>query len=288
MPHPLVRQNPAWTNSALLRQWDDIERLVGRAHMPKVTKHTANKLIAKEYGTGAYGTVMPTNTKGIVVKVTSDPSEAKFAYVLQLLGKYPQGIVKYHEVFRLHGSHNSRPVFVLWREEAYDVGESLPEESEYMLEEMRQKLDPAFRLTYSPELKERHLKPIKSAVQTYRKRTGYEHGGSGPNMIDGFWVWVQGEDVRAGFDVDAGRAVADDMAHSGNGRLVGAAIRDMIDQDLVLADVHAGNVGRVKRNGQFRTVITDPGNVTELTHKFDKYKVPTVEEAIGSRKTAAR
>ena len=285
MPHPLARRNPAWTNSALLKQWDDIERLVGHANMPKVTKKTAERLVAKEYGSGAYGTVMPTNTKGLVAKVTSDPSEAKFAYVIQRMGKYPEGVVKYKDVFRLHGNKDGRPIFILWREEAYDVGKSLSEESNYMLIVMRDKLDPAFQLTYSPEMRDQHMGPINTAIRTYKNRTGFEHGGEGPTWIDGFWVWAGGEDRRAGFDVDAARAIADDMAHGDSGRLVGAAIRDLIDRNLVLADVHPGNVGRVHRRGQMRTVIIDPGNVTALTHQYDKYRVPTVEEAIGSART---
>ncbi len=288
MPHPLVRQNPAWTNSALLRQWDDIERLVGRARMPKVNSHTANKLVAQEYGSGVYGTVMPTNTKGIVVKVTSDPTEATFAYMLSKMGRYPEGIVKYYDVFELEGERRGRPIYVLWREEAYDVGKSLTRQAANMLVDLRSEIDPAFRLTYSEPERSEHLRPIKSAARAYRKHTGYERGGSGPNLVGKAKMWLSDKDVRAGYGIDAARAIADNLAHGDSGRLVGAAIRDLIDRDILLADIHPGNVGKVPRRGQMRTVITDPGNVGFLTNKHHKYEVPTIEEAIRRGRRARR
>lgn len=251
--------------------------------MPKVTAKTAEKLKAKEYGSGAYGTVMPSNTKGIVVKVTSDPTEATFAYVVQKLKKYPEGMVRYHEVFRLHGKHDGRPIYIIWREEAYDVGKSLTEEAEEMLFDIRDHADPAFRLTSWPDLKERNLDTIVHAARKYRKHTGYEHGGSGPGFVDAIVLLFSGDLNKAGYGVSAARAIADDMAHGDSGRLVGAAIRDLIDQDILLADIHPGNVGKVPRRGQRRTVITDPGNVAALTDRYDRYLVPTVEEALGKR-----
>lgn len=286
-----VRPNPAWTNHALFRQWDDLEYLVGHANMPKITSKTAHKLKAKEYGSGAYGTVMPSNTKGIVVKVTSDPTEATFAYVVQKLRKYPEGMVKYYEVFRLDGTHSERPIYIIWREEAYNVGKSLTPQAEEMLLALRDHADPAFQLTSWPDLKEENLGPIVSAAKTYRKHTGYEHGGTGPGFVDAIKLLFSGDLTKAGYGVAAARAIADDIAHGDSGRLVGAAIRDLIDQDILLADIHPGNVGKVPRRGQKRTVITDPGNVATLTDRYDRYLVPTVDEALGksvSKRRASR
>jgi hypothetical protein len=72
--------------------------------------------------------VAPTATAEIVFKVTSDPLEAHFvASALLIASKnksvgWPVGIVRYENIVQLEGSYRRRPVFGLWREEAYDVG----------------------------------------------------------------------------------------------------------------------------------------------------------------------
>ena len=81
------RKNPAWSNAAVTRRWNAIERLVGRAHMPL---RSGAKL--KEYGTGRYGVALPTATKGVVLKVTTDESEA---LVAAWLAAHPEDVAAY-------------------------------------------------------------------------------------------------------------------------------------------------------------------------------------------------
>jgi 8-oxo-dGTP pyrophosphatase MutT (NUDIX family) len=54
------------------------------------------------------------------------------------------------------------------------------------------------------------------------------------------------------------------MAKSDSGRLVGTTLLSLLDQSVLLADVHNGNIGRVERG----IVITDPGHMMPLTAKF--------------------
>src|SRR5271170_7394907 len=93
-----VRLNPEWTNSALYRQWSDIKARVGEDWMPKLNQKTSSKLKAIEYGTGAYGTVMPTHDPDVVVKITSDPTEAQFVATVLEIGEQPEGLVRYEHV----------------------------------------------------------------------------------------------------------------------------------------------------------------------------------------------
>lgn len=252
--------------------------------MPVVSVHTGTRIQAQEYGTGIYGTVMPTNKPRLVVKITSDPAEARFAYILSNLpkSKYPPGLVRYHRVYQLQGTHENRPIFVLWREEAENVGaiRSDTETANYLYA-IRDHADPSFRLTYDEEMRQSHVRPIAEADKKYRGKTGYEHRGKGPDIFKRAGLAISSEDTAAGFGVQAARAIADDMSHHNKeAPLVGAAIRDLIDNGVVLADVHPGNVGQVLRRGRWQNAITDPGNVAFLTRKYDNYYPPTVSEAL--------
>jgi hypothetical protein len=291
MPHPLVFLNPAWTNAALLRDWDRIQQIARLpALMPRVDEHTARRLIAHEYGSGAYGTVMPTGTPGLVFKVTSDPTEARFAAVARTLKPYPHGLVQYGPVIQLQGAHDGRPIYALWREEAFDVGNVLPPNSwtGMRLEQIRGYAEPAFRLTYTPQSRKSHLAPILRSSKRYAGHTGFEHNGYGPSPLRRFGVWLEGRDARAGFGVDAVIALANEIAHDREAPLVGAAIRDLGRKGLLVGDVHEGNIGRVRRDGRMQVVITDPGNVAFLTNRYDAVKVPTLADVASTRPMKAR
>lgn len=274
--------NPAWTNSALLRHWDQLERVVGAGKMPKVTRHTMDKIIAVEYGTGAYGTVMPTKTPGVVVKITSDPSEAHFAYVATTeLKDYPAGLVEYGKVFHLRGHHDHRPIFILWREEAYKVGEVIPErsEAERLLMSIRDHSNVTYRVTTQSDRPNETKSQIVDAARSYRGITGYEDHGT-----PGFWrkaeQTIAGQVAKAGYGIDVAYQLANDLAEENVVPLVGEALRDLLDQGILLADVHTGNVGLVKRRGKMQAVITDPGQVVFLTDVYDDIWPPSVDDVV--------
>ena len=81
-----------------------------------------------EYGCGYFGCVMPTHAPNVVLKLTTDKSEALFASLAASLGDdQPPGVVKYFAVVKLRGvtaklDGDDHDVYLLWREEAYDVG----------------------------------------------------------------------------------------------------------------------------------------------------------------------
>lgn len=98
-----------------------------RQHVPEswlprtMTESGRNKPVVEEYGCGHYGCVMPTNEPDLVMKLTSDPSEAWF--IARALTLEPtSGIVEYKKIFALDATHKSRSLFVLWRTEAHDIG----------------------------------------------------------------------------------------------------------------------------------------------------------------------
>jgi hypothetical protein len=75
-----------------------------------------------EYGCGVYGCVIPTHDRNIVLKLTTDDTEAEFASGLANKLVAPV-CVKYHRVVETSITHNARQVFLLWRDVAFDVGD---------------------------------------------------------------------------------------------------------------------------------------------------------------------
>ena len=152
----MLRTNPPWSDKILTKHWAALEARVGAAWMPvavaehkglaavrrrlpyaqdaeramleeRISKLERRKknLGFREYGCGHYGCVMPTATPGLVIKVTTDATEAAFvaAYLSMPPRERPAGIVPYHRIIAIRSeSHMKRPVFVLWRDEAQHVG----------------------------------------------------------------------------------------------------------------------------------------------------------------------
>jgi hypothetical protein len=80
------------------------------------------KPVVEELGCGHYGCVMPTHEPNLVFKLTTDVSEA--AFVARALELEPTaGIVEYRGIYSTGLAHKGRPLFVLWRTEAFSVGE---------------------------------------------------------------------------------------------------------------------------------------------------------------------
>lgn len=126
-PNPALdfEPNPAWVTKSIAGAFETINERVPAKWHPRLS-HTRQKhgsLIAKlkEYGCGAYGCVLPTLDDGTVLKVTTDVTEAQFAGELAatLIAKI---CVDYRMVMQLAERYKKRPVFLLWRESAEDVG----------------------------------------------------------------------------------------------------------------------------------------------------------------------
>jgi hypothetical protein len=279
--NPRAYPNPAWTNKLLARDWDALTRLVGPARMPQLESRAGSRLVAREYGSGVYGTVMPTRTPGLVLKITSDPTEAHVAAVAREMRPYPPGLVRYGHVVRLEGHREGRPLYALWREEADDVGEVIDPEGRaaHDLNEIRKAADPSFRMTYTPDNRTRSLQHIIDAANRYEGHTGYEDGGPGPGPLRRVELTLKGPPARAGFGLDVFVLFAQDLAAGREAPLVGKTLLYFASRGLILADVHPGNLGRVTRNGRRVVVITDPGNVAFLASDYDAVQPPKLGAA---------
>jgi hypothetical protein len=322
-----MKRNPPWADKILSTHWAALEARVGAAWMPvratedprlaklKSDLDYADARIAKgeqiawredvairyrtvakrkpkgfkEYGCGRYGCVMPTGTPGIVIKVTTDKTEAAFvaAYLSMPKNKRPV-VVPYHRLIAIRSeSYSRRPVFVLWRDEAQYVGdvhgwirnEVRDFEKQYYLDSF----DKAFPL----------MMTCLGAGRSIRKLIG--RGAPLKTLHDA--VAMMGDAWEAGarthlpthlfknktkhlaWLLTVFRACATGVTDEPMGSHIGQALLESFDAGLLLADVHINNIGMptgalLERIGM-APIITDPGHAIALD---DRYNGVQVEE----------
>lgn len=170
------KQNPAWVTKHLADSWVTLEQKVPTKWLPKLDRTTSKgkRLVAEipEYGCGAYGCVMPTNDPQIVLKLTTDDTEAQFA--ARLANQLPVPIVtKYELVMQLPtAKRQGRDVYLLWREAAEKVGEVdkvVGEHAEIAIDKQHKAAQAAFDKLARGEKAERELAAWQVALQGMAK-----------------------------------------------------------------------------------------------------------------------
>jgi hypothetical protein len=224
------RGNPAWVTKILAKNYVDLEEEVPPKWLPKITKASASagKLTAtmKEYGCGAYGCVLPTLDPRVVLKLTTDTTEAEFAHGLADKLSRPV-VVKYHLTRALPDRYRGRDAFLLWRDSADQVGKLIEAVAE----------------------RGGDVKAADKAIAKQHKAAqdafdALHEGRPAQKLLD---RWVDAAD-------EMGRAIPElsDLAKN----MIAVLRKDKV----FFGDVHDGNLGLV--NGHW--VIVDPGHVAVL------------------------
>lgn len=266
-------ENPPWADRALKLNWDAVEA----AGLPLPVR-SSQKWKFEELGCGHYGCVMETSDPTIVFKLTSDPTEAEFIQLAKPLG-WPNGIVRYYAIMPLDFTFRRRTVYAIWREAAFDVGGLQPrygfDRQDY---ELRSRQDFTHNLTAFKENAARFRDQLKrskkpDALWAEAKRLEqWAWNNVGLEDAQGAWGFRYINNQRGAYRLAASyracAVIAETMEHTYLSDLVGGAFSFYMDNGFLLADVHAGNVGRVNREdydpGEGPWVITDPGHVVVL------------------------
>lgn len=280
-------QNPGWV-VALLEQaqasWDVPSDWIPDPDAPAL-------------GCGYYGCALRTPIDGAILKFTSDESEAAFAALTLRRGGVPQdiGLVRYFGVYEIPGAtFRGGQIYALWREETprtlLDARDtySAPGADTHALQAYKQLGDELYRMVDN----------IPADVAFQRLAAAQEH----LDMWGEAWDTSHQEPVldafarnrlamgRAGDVINAARmqlanpdpgvAMATLLEglifceeHLMTGALgmgpIGAALDyARIDLEVILTDVHLGNVGLREQTEYGETfevpIIFDPGNVLPL------------------------
>lgn len=272
--------NPPWTTKALAKQWDDLSSQVGASWMPSLSKaHAGRKgeLVAQldTLGCGAYGCVLETGDPEVVLKVTSDASEAEFAMkVLPRMGETAQrGFVRYEAEADLDSKHERRPLVALWRQAASDVGKLGSAKGvidRYLGRNRKAMLDLIHHQWDAAQVGlDTILHAGDDANQVYRDALEAERWSYDPHADSE----VIAEEIDRVKDEGKRFAAALSYFQSTNEAMkgtplarVGAALNALLAEGVFVADVHEGNLGRVRddETGDQVWVITDPGNAVIL------------------------
>lgn len=279
--------NPPWVDRILNKHWRELEAKVGAAMMPVGEVPSGKrKATYKEYGCGHYGCVMPTRTDDVVCKVTSDVSERDFVRTCMEQGwEWPEGIVQYHAMAVLDDSHLKRPVAVLWRQEANNLGLSLHAWRGMSYDETGKlkmaRMLLAFR-DVAGALRERHKRRPEWTTAAI--------DGSSTWPAQGYWSfdWRDLELVAVRGDTSA---LESRIRNAGSGvrattvllqglllivewmrndsqwsQPIGDALGFYLSKGICLADVHIANVGMIiSREGSgTHLAIVDPGHAVFL------------------------
>jgi hypothetical protein len=276
MPTALI-PNPPWVTEVIAAHFPAIMDSVPAEWQPLMEDaHATRKgLVVEipEYGCGVYGCVMPTDDPHVVLKITTDESEAEFAQkLLPRIRPEPAGFVRYLKIIKL-GKHKingqQRPVYAVWREEADDVGEladvsSIPRRDrkhtgDLIFQQKGAATEAFFMMHKHKGIFEKALKMRDKAI--LRVET--------PDIMDDDEPWTDMAALSdkaealalllAYHEAKCQRLAADKVAPE-----IGRALLTCLMNGYLVSDVHEGNIGRVKRNGESIWVITDPGNVAVL------------------------
>lgn len=248
-------ENPPWASRLLADSLVSLSEAVTPAWMPKLAasspgKGTAIRIELEEYGCGAYGCVMPTiGDKNVVIKLTSDPSEAKFA--TEIAGKLPTPcVVRYHQAVQISGERHGRDVFVLWREAADAVGQ--------------------IHKVVGKHAEKAIAKQHRAAVDAY---LALVHGDT-----EGYFELLEDWKRRC-----MEMARVPELEYVAIGML-----RAWNEQGVFISDTHGGNLGLCQRNGKMTWVITDPGNVVvSRAHADERSRLRTKRVANNPDETPA-
>jgi hypothetical protein len=183
--------------------------------------------------------------------------------------------------------HRGRRLFVLWREAATEVG--LPKghffsQGQRSYEELQ--ISNLWRALG-------HFKDAAAAVRDALKRSADPFALIAESKRFEEWAWSRSREI----DVDRviGSAIprilgpfrgaqrlalalllcdliAENMENTTGCDLVGSALRYYLGEGILLADVHANNVGKVERTSGW--VITDPGHAVGLQERWRTVAVP--------------
>ncbi len=279
-----------WVDRAFAAFW---ERIVAAAPRPEWVPRLLpgqKGLKVEEFGCGLYGCAIPTSSPKVLVKITSDPSEAAFAISAMAMGSWPSGIVKYYAAYAVPNvTYRGRPVSVLWRDEVAAVGIArIRHDALYKPHEERLLTQLGHALVTYKNLG-MDLRSILIAAASRNPAEPWRLLAEAKALEE--WAMDRFEDTN-----EAGRIVLfkgperiagllqlitlmeSEMMNTDHQDTVGEALSFYHEHGIVLADVHPGNVGRRGPGADEprEIVITDPGHAVALEQRLATVRVPAL------------
>jgi hypothetical protein len=220
--------NPPWVGRVLADTLKTLASTVKPDWLPEldsVTRGKRGSIVArvKEYGCGVYGCVIPTLDPYVVMKLTTDDTEAEFAAEVADTLVAPI-CVKYHVVLETKAKHLGNTVYLLWRDAAERVGgiRDLPGGD------------------WAVHFINLQHRAAQAAFRAVREQ------GMNAETTRLLIAWAE-----------SCEAIARQIQFPGLRELGEGLVEVWGQQHILFGDIHEGNIGMVDG----RWVITDPGNI---------------------------
>lgn len=279
-----------WVDKAITRYAAAIEAKLGPGFVPRAMPGGKRQQF-EEYGCGYYGCVLPVADRGVVLKITTDETEAWLAQWLAAQQRRCRdddcaariGIVHYLSVYRLTGAQfRRRPVFALWRSEVDRVGNVIPTsyarlaysdyeyrtlvESAAYLETYRaiaRKLydrvaNKVSEATYASLLEAVRADEFREEAYEWSSELLSEPLHDMSRIAEGRLPNTDRVRMLA-YGIVGCRMLAEMMENTAGLSSVGTTLSWLSEEGILLADLHRGNLGRRIHGGPLDIVITDPG-----------------------------
>lgn len=244
----------------------------------------------KLLGCGHYGCVYSTKDSKVVCKVSTDPTESIFINLAMGFDGWLEGIVRYHQVLELPSTYRKRGVFMVWRESAFDVGNVL---TMYRFNKLttseRNDVYQQIRMVKNLSIFQAGAYNVRKSINNVPEPANFiKTVIQQRTFFVDFIEWFDGLSVdkiaekldrsfkglnrqsRLDLGLQMINFALDTMQSEELSYYVGEALQFYLDRGILLADVHAGNIGRVEREDFTRplVVITDPGHAVLLGNRL--------------------
>lgn len=231
-----VQNPPKWVTKMLADNFETLEDSVPSPWLPRLDAFEAGdhgRLTARlrEYGCGTYGCVFPTLDPQIVLKVTTDSTEAEFA--ARYANNLPHHFcVFYQQIVTLGENEAGRATYLLWREAADRVGMFVDDIAE----------------SRGGRVAAEASKRVKAQWRAGQLAFEALYAGDPPQEIAKTREnWIT--------------ACAEMGAVEGLTNLANGMIQANRELGVIFGDVHEGNIALVHRPAGSTWVISDPGNI---------------------------
>lgn len=268
-----------WVDRILRNYWADLELLVPAQWMPDVD--------ALALGAGRYGCVLKTRDPEVLCKITSDPTEANFVAASiarpALVSAEDNGITRYKKILGTGFVRRRRPVYVLWRTAADHVGfldwfyESVDGDVPLRLKDLGFDQYHATPLRDSIKMLDNFMAFASLARDSLFRRlrrsefpeavlsdawNSYTNHSSADSEITLQQLSFSYRGIaRVGAALRRCWDIGLEMSNTDVIYPVGKALVELLEEGVLLADVHAANVG-LTSEGQ--AIITDPGHALAI------------------------
>jgi hypothetical protein len=303
--------NPPWAQRLLERRQPAIAAAFERADVPLDWLPYSGGY--DELGCGHYGCVFATRDDDVVFKLTTDGSEAQLSVILLDMqgcasAVTRRGLVRYHGTWVLSGErHHGRPVYVVVRQAAHHVGMDDSARRKVSVPGSGLMVGPDSWLWYGytlmttfpgvgPATAGAHIAEFGANLMEFLRFASIARSRCVNRDWNSRWAALQravhAQDEE--FDIkdlkgrDAFPAAlhycyvsAGHLLNNPFGIYVGAVLAELLLQGILLADVHANNLGHIRRAGADRKlegqpVIIDPGHAVLLKKEWSRIEVPEI------------